>query len=60
MHIDAHLDIDLVALDEADQVTCLLELAAPADVIAAKRPGGTLVVVLDRALKASGPHVFFE
>lgn len=54
MHIDAHLDIDLVALDEADQVTCLLELTAPTDVTTAQRPGRTLVVVLDRSGSMSG------
>ena len=54
MHINAHLDIDLVALDEADQVTCLLELTAPADVTTAQRPGRTLVVVLDRSGSMSG------
>lgn len=57
MHIDAHLDIDLVALDEADQVTCLLELTAPADINAAKRPGRTLVVVLDRSGSMSGEPI---
>lgn len=54
MHINAHLDIDLVALDEADQVTCLLELTAPADITTAQRPGRTLVVVLDRSGSMSG------
>jgi Ca-activated chloride channel family protein len=47
MHISAHLDLDLIALDEANQVTCLLELTAPTDERVAQRPGRTLMVVLD-------------
>lgn len=54
MHISTHLDVDLVAMDEADQVTCLLELTAPADSQAAARPGRTLVLVLDRSGSMSG------
>ena len=49
MHITTHLDIDLIALDETNQVSCLLELTAPADEQVALRPGRTLVVVLDRS-----------
>ena len=54
MHISTHLDVDLVAMDEADQVTCLLELTAPADIQSAARPGRTLVLVLDRSGSMSG------
>lgn len=54
MHISTHLDVDLVAIDESDQVTCLLELTAPVDVQAAARPGRTLVLVLDRSGSMSG------
>lgn len=54
MHIKTHLDIDLIALDEADQVTCLLELTAPADVQTSQRPGRTLVIALDRSGSMSG------
>jgi Ca-activated chloride channel family protein len=54
VHISTHLDVDLVAIDEADQVTCLLELTAPADVQAAVRPGRTLLLVLDRSGSMSG------
>lgn len=54
MHITTHLDIDLVALDQADEVTCLLELTAPAQVATATRPGRTLVLVVDRSGSMSG------
>ena len=54
MHITAHLDLDLIALDEENQVTCLLELTAPADERVAERPARTLVVVLDRSGSMSG------
>ena len=30
MHLSAHLDVDLVAVDHDDTVTVLLELQAPA------------------------------
>lgn len=54
MHVNAHLDIDLIALDEADQVTCLLELTAPSDGITTQRPGRSLIVVLDRSGSMGG------
>lgn len=54
MHINTHLDIDMLAIDEADQVTCLLELTAPTDTGAAQRPGRTLVIVLDRSGSMAG------
>ena len=57
MHINAHLDIDLIALDEANQVTCLLELTAPADERVAERPGRTLVIVLDRSGSMAGEPI---
>ena len=37
MHINAHLDIDMLAIDEDDQVTCLVELTAPTDTGSAQR-----------------------
>ncbi|MEA2289993.1 MAG: Ca-activated chloride channel [Solirubrobacteraceae bacterium] len=49
MHIDAHLDIDLVAVEQADQVTVMLELLAPAGPGAGERPPATVQVVLDRS-----------
>jgi Ca-activated chloride channel family protein len=49
MHIDAHLDIDLVAVEQADQITVLLELLAPEGPAAGERPPATVQVVLDRS-----------
>jgi Ca-activated chloride channel family protein len=49
MHIDAHLDIDLVAVEQADQITVLLELLAPKGPAAGERPPATVQVVLDRS-----------
>lgn len=54
MHVTTHLDIDLVAIDQADQVTCLLELTAPEHPGARQRPGRTLMLVLDRSGSMSG------
>ena len=55
MHVSAHLDIDLIALDQADDVTCLIQLQAPVPPQVTARPGQTLVVVLDRSGSMSGP-----
>ncbi|MEA2321805.1 MAG: Ca-activated chloride channel [Solirubrobacteraceae bacterium] len=49
MHIDAHLDIDLVAVEQADQITVLLELLAPEGPAAGERPPAAVQVVLDRS-----------
>lgn len=54
MHISTHLDIDLVALDQADEVTCLLEFTAPENPTTAARPGRTLMLVLDRSGSMAG------
>jgi Ca-activated chloride channel family protein len=57
MHVSAHLNVDLVALDEADDVTCLVQLTAPIPAQSANRPGQSLVVVLDRSGSMSGPQL---
>lgn len=54
MNITAHLGIDLVALDTADDVTCLVELTAPVSELDSSRPGQSLVIVLDRSGSMSG------
>ncbi len=54
MHVSTHLDIDLVAMDQADEVTCLLELTAPESAATQQRPGRTLMLVLDRSGSMSG------
>lgn len=54
MHVTAHLDVDLIALESDDSVTCLLQLQAPVLPTDQARPGQTLVVVLDRSGSMSG------
>ncbi len=54
MHITAHLDVDLLALDREDDVTCLVQLTAPMPPEVTARPGQALVLVLDRSGSMSG------
>ncbi|MFC7241379.1 VWA domain-containing protein [Catellatospora aurea] len=50
MHITAHLDVDVVAVETDDQLSVLIELTAPpAPAAAGPRPPQTLQVVLDRS-----------
>lgn len=55
MHVHAHLDVDVVALEQDDTVHVLLELAAPpAPASEAPRPPQTLVVLVDRSGSMAG------
>jgi Ca-activated chloride channel homolog len=55
VHVTAHLDVDLVAIEATDTVTVMIELTAPtASDEAADRPQHTAVVVLDRSGSMSG------
>ncbi len=56
MHINAHLDVDLVAVEATDTVTVMLELQAPAAAAdpAAVRPEHTAIIVLDRSGSMNG------
>lgn len=54
MHVTAHLDVDLIALESADSVTCMLTLQAPVLDSDRSRAGQTLLVVLDRSGSMSG------
>ncbi len=60
MHITAHLDVDVVALETEDEVSVLVELTAPSapppDPSAA-RPTRTLQVVLDRSGSMAGERL---
>ena len=49
MEINAKLDVDVVALQAEDEVTCLLTLTAPTPPQTADRPGESLIVVVDRS-----------
>jgi Ca-activated chloride channel family protein len=49
MKLDAMLDVDVLALQQDDEVTCLLTFDAPVPPDLADRPGESLVVVVDRS-----------
>lgn len=49
MHLNAHLDIDLVAVEQEDEVALMLELTAPPAPADQERAPATLEVVLDRS-----------
>jgi Ca-activated chloride channel family protein len=60
MQVSAHLDVDLVAVEQPDEVTLLLELEAPAaepDPAAPPRPPATVQVVLDRSGSMAGERL---
>ena len=54
MQFTAQLDVDVVALEAEDEVTCLVSLTAPVPVEVADRPGETLIAVFDRSGSMSG------
>jgi Ca-activated chloride channel family protein len=56
MHIDTHLDMDIVAIEGHEQVSVLLDLTAPT-VAAGHREPSTLVVVLDRSGSMAGDRL---
>lgn len=54
MHLNALLDVDVVAVEAEDELSILLELQAPTSKTQATRPPHTLVVVLDRSGSMDG------
>jgi Ca-activated chloride channel family protein len=55
MHISAHLDVDMIAVETEDQLSVLIEMTAPtAPGPSRPRPQSTLEVVLDRSGSMSG------
>jgi Ca-activated chloride channel family protein len=54
MHVKAHLDLDLVALESADSLTLMLDLTAPISDKAKTRAPQAIQVVLDRSGSMSG------
>ena len=54
MKINAHLDLDLVALETQDRITLMLDLTAPTSDAASERPGQAVQVVLDRSGSMDG------
>jgi Ca-activated chloride channel family protein len=57
MHIDAILDISLIAVEQADRVTAMLELEAPAQAPDDQRIPTTVQAVLDRSGSMHGPRL---
>jgi Ca-activated chloride channel homolog len=57
MHIDALLDLDLVALQEEGRVTVLLDLVAPEAPAGAQRVPACVQVVLDRSGSMDGDRL---
>ena len=55
MKVNAQLDVDVLALQRDDEVTCLLTLEAPVPAEDAGRPGQTVIVVVDRSGSMAGP-----
>lgn len=49
MKLNAQLDVDVLALQQDEHVTCLLTLEAPALAEDAARPGEKLMIVVDRS-----------
>lgn len=54
MHVKAHLDVNLVALETQDNITLMLDLTAPITEASKDRPGQALQVVLDRSGSMDG------
>jgi Ca-activated chloride channel homolog len=54
MHLNATLDLDVVAIEAQDRISVLLELTAPTAETSRTRPPSTLQVVLDRSGSMAG------
>lgn len=58
MHLSAHLDVDVIAVETDDRLSVLIELTAPpAPTAAGPRPPSTLQVVLDRSGSMHGDRI---
>ena len=57
MHVKAHLDLDLVALEATDQLTLMLDLTAPISDNAKARAGQAVQIVLDRSGSMNGERL---
>jgi Ca-activated chloride channel family protein len=56
--VNTYVDVDIVAVEQDDEVTVMIELVAPASVSNAPRASAAVQVVLDRG--GQGNHVFAE
>src|SRR4051794_37973328 len=57
MKVNTHLDVDMVAVEQEDEVTVMLELIAPTPVIGEPRPPAAVQVVLDRSGSMDGERL---
>jgi Ca-activated chloride channel homolog len=57
MKLSAHLDLDVVALEQSDELTLLVELTAPSPAGTAPRAPAALQVVLDRSGSMAGDRL---
>jgi Ca-activated chloride channel family protein len=57
MHLSALLDCDLVAVEQTDELTLLVELTAPSPTTTSVRQPATLQVVLDRSGSMAGDRL---
>lgn len=57
MHVNAHLDLDVVAIEQPDEVTLMLELDAPPAPASQPRPPAAVEIVLDRSGSMSGERL---
>lgn len=57
MEFQARYEVDVVALQAEDEVTCLLTLTAPRPDDLAERPGETLVMVVDESGSMAGERI---
>ena len=57
MHLSTLLDCDVVAVEQTDELTLLVELTAPTPSVTVKRQPATLQVVLDRSGSMAGDRL---
>ncbi len=57
MHLSTRLDCDLVAVEQTDELTLLVELTAPTPATTSARQPATLQIVLDRSGSMAGDRL---
>lgn len=57
MQVNTHVDVEIVAVEQDDEVTVMLELVAPTAVSDTPRPPAAVQVVLDRSGSMDGERL---
>ena len=57
MHVKAHLDVDMVAVETTDKISLMVDLTAPIGDAQKTRPGQAVQVVLDRSGSMTGDRL---